>query len=386
MTSYNLKVQFFKCFKNNSFELTGLTLLAGENASGKTSLLQVLALLHQAASEAYFGDGLPLNGQTVSLGMCEDVINKQFGRDQVIISISSDSWEYSCKYTAPDKQATDLKFIDGSWKENEGKRRELESPFHWKKMDYTEPWIAFLTTLQSLTYLSADRSGPKEVHLIEGARQYNNVGPKGERTAWFLNKYKDNDVIEALRKPGVSPWLIRQVEARMQDFFPGFQLELVPIKRTNHATLGMLTDSSTGYLRPQNIGFGLSYSLPIFTACLGAKLDDIVLIENPEAHLHPRGQSQMGEFLAEVACAGVRVIIETHSDHILNGIRKAVKHKTLTGSEVTLYFFNSSSKKEVPQVISPSMDNSGNLSEWPRGFFDQFDKDLETITEWGERV
>jgi len=383
MTKYNLNIQFFKCFKNNSFDLQRLTLLSGQNASGKSSLLHTLALLHQAASESYFGDGLPLNGQTVSLGMCEDVINKQFGRDTVVISIKVDDCEYSCTFGASDKQATELTFIHGEWEEA-GKQHVLQSPFRWKETTYSKVWSEFLSTLRSLTYLSADRSGPEEIHSIKGAQQYKNVGAKGERTAWYLNQYKENDVLEVLRKPNVSPWLIRQVEARMQDFFPGFQLELVPIPRSNYATLGMLTDSSTGYLRPQNIGFGLSYSLPIFTACLGAKPGDIILVENPEAHLHPSGQSQMGEFLAEVAKAGVRIIVESHSDHILNGIRKSVKANTLTGADVALYFFNSSLLKDMPQVASPIMDNFGNLSEWPRGFFDQFDKDLEIITGWGE--
>ena len=69
-------------------------------------------------------------------------------------------------------------------------------------------------------------------------------------------------------------------------------------------------------------------------AALSAGKNELWLIENPEVHLHPAGQAQMGQFLAEVAAAGVQVIVETHSDHVFNGIRRAVKSKRLAADDV----------------------------------------------------
>ena len=68
------------------------------------------------------------------------------------------------------------------------------------------------------------------------------------------------------------------------------------------------------------------------------------MVENPEAHLHPSAQAAMGEFLAISAASGIQVILETHSDHVLNGIRRAVKKGLITHHDVAIHFFTG----EVP--------------------------------------
>ena len=114
-----------------------------------------------------------------------------------------------------------------------------------------------------------------------------------------------------------------------------------------------------------------------------ANKGDLLLIENPEVHLHPAGQALMGQFLAEVAAAGVQVLVESHSDHILNGIRRAVKKGMLNVAKVSLHFFMPRGG-DVEQVTSPIMDEKGTIDCWPDGFFDQFDKDLNYFAGWGE--
>jgi predicted ATPase len=119
--------------------------------------------------------------------------------------------------------------------------------------------------------------------------------------------------------------------------------------------------------------------LPIITACLASSKDRVLLIENPEAHLHPSGQSLMGTFIAQAVSAGVQIIVETHSDHVLNGVRKAVKNHILSRDKVAIHFFSPSVKD---QVISPLIDQRGNLDAWPQGFFDQFDIDTSSLIGW----
>ena len=120
-------------------------------------------------------------------------------------------------------------------------------------------------------------------------------------------------------------------------------------------------------------------------AALSANKDDLLLIENPEVHLHPAGQSAIGEFLAEVASAGVQVVIETHSDHVLNGVRRAVKRGLLASDDITLHFFRPRRENATdgePQVQSPTLDDNGNIDSWPDGFFDQFDRDMNYFAGW----
>jgi len=125
-------------------------------------------------------------------------------------------------------------------------------------------------------------------------------------------------------------------------------------------TLGLRTSDDTDFHRPIHVGFGLTQVFPILVAVLSAPPGDILLIENPEVHLHPAGQALMGQFLADVARAGVQVILETHSDHVLNGIRRPVKAERLAAERVAIHFFRPRSAGET-QVFSPVLDGSGNI-------------------------
>ena len=171
----------------------------------------------------------------------------------------------------------------------------------------------------------------------------------------------------------------------MDRFFPGCVLAVEQVARTNAVTLGIRVSNDTDFHRPIHAGFGLTQVFPIVVAALAASRDDLLLIENPEVHLHPAGQAAMGGFLAEVAAAGVQVMLETHSDHVLNGIRRAVRNGTLAPNETALHFFRprqQSDREEIPQVHSPILDVGGNIDKWPDGFFDQFDKDMNYFAGW----
>ena len=133
---------------------------------------------------------------------------------------------------------------------------------------------------------------------------------------------------------------------------------------------------------PVHTGFGLTQVLPIVVAALSAQPGGPLLIENPEVHLHAAGQAAMGGLLAATAAAGIQVIVETHSDHVLNGIRRTVRNGTLAADDAVLHFFRPrplSEQAGLPQVHSPVLDAEGNVDVWPDGFFDQFDKDMNYL-------
>jgi predicted ATPase len=131
------------------------------------------------------------------------------------------------------------------------------------------------------------------------------------------------------------------------------------------------------WVRPANVGFGLSYALPILVAGLTVAPGSMFLIENPEAHLHPAGQSRMGQFLARLAAAGVQVVVETHSDHLLNGMRKSIARQELSAAAFLVHFFG-------PEGISTlEARETGGLNDWPPSFFDQLEVDLTDISRAG---
>ena len=148
------------------------------------------------------------------------------------------------------------------------------------------------------------------------------------------------------------------------------------VTRLRFKTPGLRTE----WTRAPNAGFGISYALPIVVAALRAEVGGLLLVENPEAHLHPAGQSKIGDFLARIAADGVQIFLETHSDHVLNGIRVAVANGSaaLLPEQVVIHFFRAEDD-EGPTLQSMELGRTGQLSAWPDGFFDQTQVDLAAL-------
>lgn len=364
----------FKCFALIKLPLAELTLLSGSNASGKSSILQSLVLLHQTIRENEWASRLILNGDILKLGTVQDVVNKIHGRHGFELALTNEESLYHWEFTGErPEMSMHVKYL------SEPANTTLNRLLPFKTGQSQE----ISRVLESLTYLTAERIGPRDYYLLEDRSIVQPVGPKGEHAVSRLFRLEDSSVHSALALDSVAPTLMRQVEAWMQKFFPGCGIEVSPIARMNAVTLGIRTSNETDYHRPINVGFGLTQILPIIIAVLSAAPKDLVLIENPEVHLHPAGQALIGSFLALAASTGTQIIIETHSDHVLNGIRRVVRHKTLTPQQVCLHFFRAANS-DLDQVVSPQLDSSGNIDNWPDGFFDQFDKDMNHFAGWGE--
>ena len=167
------------------------------------------------------------------------------------------------------------------------------------------------------------------------------------------------------------------VDHWLQDVSPGVHLQLQEVAAADAVIAGFSFDRPgdvrTRPYRAINVGFGLSYVLPVVLALL-AEPGALCLIENPESHLHPRGQTKLGELAARAAKAGVQVFVETHSDHFMDGVRIAVRDGLIAPEDVAFHYFERQGGKAV--VSSPQVDADGRLSEWPAGFFDQHEENL----------
>lgn len=362
----SVRVMNFKCFRNLDLAISNLTLLTGLNGMGKSSLIQSLLVLRQSLGDGMLSEGsLSLNGELVKLGTGKDVLN--IYDDEEVISI-----EFS-------DEEKDFKWIFQYDSDGDVLVTKQEDSHNYNSVLFNK----------GFQYLNAERVGPRTTFPISKNRVVNDreIGTQGEFTAHFLSE--NGDELVALPSTfyanrGLS--LSSQVEAWMSDISPGIRLHLTKYSEADLINLQYsfgLNRDVTNPFRAANVGFGITYTLPVVVAVLSARPGDLLIIENPEAHLHPRGQSIMGSMLAKAASDGVQILIETHSDHVLNGVRLAVHDGDIPPGKVCFHFFkrneSSEASSETHIVESPIIDRNGRLSFWPDGFFDEMDRALEAL-------
>lgn len=376
-----LHLQNYKCFEDQTLEFKALTLLSGLNGTGKSSVLQSLLLLRQSFQQnLLLTTGLALNGDLLHIGTAKDALFEGAKEDMIGFDL-----------ILGDETAR------GRWRFNYNREADVLglAPNEPAVLDYIHPPndIYRRSSLfgSNFHYLQAERLGPRRFFETSDflVRQRRELGPAGEYTAQFLNTFRNENIAsDILYHPdAVSSTLKDQVEAWLGEVSPGTRITLMPNLGTDTISLQysfvMGNQKSTEY-RATNVGFGITYVLPILVAVLSSAPGSLLLIENPEAHLHPRGQSQIGELLALAATCGIQVVIETHSDHVLNGIRLAVHSGNVPPEDVQLHFFQRRKQDGQSFVVSPQIDRNGRIDQWPDGFFDEWDKSLEALLTPGD--
>ncbi len=361
----SIELTHFKCFEHVHVPLGALTLLTGLNGTGKSTVLQAMLLLRQSNNERLLrSDGLLLNGEILSLGTVRDVRNEFADDDNIGIALEHDG------------QTSRWTFLGNNPEDDLLLLQQGPSPF--PEMPLFE---------QGVHHLSADRVGPRMMYAASRHRvvQRDDMRSDGSLAVAWLHERQGLTVEPALRHDeATSDVLLQQVQAWLGEISPGVGISTNVELRLQVAELTYSYSeqrAQTAKYRPVNVGFGLSYTLPIIVACLAAGPGKLLLIENPEAHLHPRGQMAMGDLMARAAAAGAQVLVETHSDHVLNGVRLAVKRQRLSSRDVALHFFDRRAEgtSMVHDIDSPVIDDHGRLDHWPDGFFDQMDIALEQL-------
>ena len=132
---------------------------------------------------------------------------------------------------------------------------------------------------------------------------------------------------------------------------------------------------------PENLGTGLSHLFSILVICLSAKKNNIIIIENPEIHLHPKAQAKLGEFFAFIASKGIQLIIETHNDHILNKVAYEIFKGNLSKDDVIIHYFSLPYKKTTLYFNNRGsfVNKEGKETQFPEGFFDATLKEIFEI-------
>ncbi|MEA1922152.1 MAG: DUF3696 domain-containing protein [Pseudomonadota bacterium] len=360
-----IAIKNFKVLKDVNLEFSALNILAGLNGSGKSSLIQALLLLRQSFEKKDYNGLVLQGGNLLDLGSGKDIFYQYAGSDEQIKFMIKDEngksfiWKYS--YESGSDILPGILSPDQSSLEN----------------------LSLFTN--GFQYLNTEHISLSDTHLKSEYNVKNrNIGARGEFTAHYLAEYGISERVKNIKlhhEAARSDSLIHQTDAWLGEISPGVKLVAEDMANIGKVRLAFKFETKNGFtneIKPGNTGFGISYVLPVVVAILKARKGDIVIVENPESHLHPKGQSVLGRMAACAAANGVQFIIETHSDHIINGIRVAVKKSILSALSTKIFYFDRilEQDEQYSEIEEIKLDRNGELSCYPKGFLDELNEQL----------
>lgn len=374
----NISITNYKSIRDENIPLSPLTLFTGLNGLGKSSVMQVILLLRQSLKDGGFSKGLFLrDDDLLQLGLGKDVFSIDADIDEKLAF--SLEWNYENELCLEFKTS----------------QRKDVLPLSSVKLDgkiILEEQALFSNNFQ---YLSANRINPQVQYKTSSyfVDEINSLGKTGEYTVHYLAKNQDRVLKNKLLQhpQAKSDTLIDNVNAWLSEISPGIKVNATYHQDLEIASLGYRFERKNDFtdsFKPTHVGFGLTYVLPVVTALLMSERGSMVIVENPESHLHPAGQSKIGLLCALAANAGIQVILESHSDHVLNGIRVAVKQNKIKAEDTSIYYFQRDRTLAVheSEIIPLYIDEKGRIDEWPKGFMDEWEKQLdELLTEDGSQ-
>lgn len=411
----------FKAYEDKyDFNFPGLTYLTGANNSGKSSVIQALYMLAYTNSNNV-ESSLLLNTPTYAFGSYSDVLNKNCSnKENLIFEISSDSFNIILKYENneienynPNLKEVDIDFYDQNkkfknyvFKQKVNKANDRSNLFDWyilsknskskklgkaiiigfspelipqkfEEIDFEDlinfRYITSVIHTNTIKYLKAYRIEGKPNYLIKG-NPITDIGITGDGTVEAIYKMiQGNKTVEFGNK------------VLFADLFQKWFKQIIG------ENYSLIVETSDGALKIKieeelqkkqkysitEVGFGFSQIIPIITMILLSKKNDVLLIENPEVHLHPKLQANLANLFVFAVTHGRKLIIETHSEHIINRTRllvKQAKDPNNLSNKINIYFFEKLFKNRETYIRNEEIkiDDTGKLSNWPKDFFDQY--------------
>lgn len=375
----SLEIKNFKSIKSKYFPLRNLNVVLGMNGQGKSSFIQSLLLLRQSDK---LSDGiLKLNSGDnglVNIGTTKDA-RYQYSKGDENLSMT-----LQFNKTEPYLMEFDYEIDADIFKQ----KNRLSNYIAENRKE-----ALFTNKFQ---YLNAQRIEPKASNTgsYSSVIEANDLGKYGQYTAHYIELrgnenvafdnvlHKDSTTFDELTKTTfTNKTLINQINLWLGEISPGVNV------RTTKVTSDLIlleyvfkqpNFGNTNRFKPENVGFGISYALHVVTALLKAKQGDLVIIENPESHIHPRGQAELGKLITLVAQNNVQIIIETHSDHIINGIRVGVKENPELKDKTILFYFEKviTENEQYSKITNIEIDSGGELSEYPKNLLEEWSNQL----------
>lgn len=347
-----LHIQGFKCFDSVEITLRRINIFSGTNSSGKSSAIQAFLLL---CNNAMKNSSSPLNGMWLRLGTFDECRNHRINARTFRVGAVSGKEKFQAEFYSANDDSNDV------------------------TVSFTDESVTIQNLIniegRHVYYLPANRIGPEDSYPRNFDR-VNFLGNKAEFIVDFLYKNRKKEVASSLIADTASVTLEYQVNYWLGKLF-GINNTIRDLGLSNSLSVELSLENGKP-VRPYHMGSGVSFAIGVLVSCLSANPGNIVVIENPEIHLHPKAQSDLTEFLCFVANAGIQVILETHSDHVFNGIRKSIVKKEIANTDVAVHFFQLD-KNALSKNTVIALNEHGRVVTQVKGLFDQFDDDLDQI-------
>lgn len=347
----NLKIEGLKSIDSIDISMKKLNLLLGTNSSGKSTIIQSILLASQSVNKG----SAPLNGNLVSIGEFREARNFITNAKEINVNIDTDCGNYNINFTEDIDSQSGEAFISID--------------------NTTEDVKEFLTIDEGVHYLSASRIGHRDTYDKNFSTIYK-FGLQGEYALDYLEKHKKDILEDELILDKSSNTLESQVNYWLK-YIVNTSIITNDIKETDKVK-AKFESFSGRQVRTKNIGSGLSYLISIIIMCLSMKKGSTLIIENPEIHLHPKAQSKLTELFVFIANNNRQLILETHSDHIFNGLRVAIVKDKIDKEDMNLSFLrlddNGCSENHLIDI-----GKRGRINNYIEDLFDQFDIDLDRM-------
>lgn len=366
----------YKAFNGvNEIELKPITLLLGKNSSGKSSITKLLAML-SAAMNGKKGILLPLVVDGVRVAVkYEDLFHNHFTSDMELGVMYDDGTDISCSYLMDNgklyaqsygvKKSATNRIVKEFSKEDSAKFKGF---LHEEILNENE--IDLGTLGFSVNYLGPIREQLLPSFAYSGSNADTQIGSKGEKALDILlgSLIEENDLFE-----NVSDWFDRHLE--------GQRLEMVS-NGPNSGTYSLYVKRNGVLVNAVDVGQGLTQVLPVIVESFLPNSMDIEIMEQPAIHLHPAAHAQVAYRLVESAkTLNKKYVIESHSKNFLLELRKivALKELDVTPDDIAVYYINSDESGSFIEKIT--IDENGDLNQWPDGLFEEGYQLLKDILE-----
>lgn len=416
-----LQIKNFKCLKDTGkLKISPLTLLVGPNSSGKSSLIYALLILKQTVDSRDVLNPLLINSNYIKLGTYKDLIYGHKIRKNLCVFIEFEHHQRSLTeelFPIGEKMTINTKFMYNEYsKEIELQETSMSTipPFHEfsiirhrrniyeiKSVDYKNGrpdeksqksskvrpfkfygyrsitpqtkkiikdffgFAVFPNLIENLFtrlfYIGPLRAWPERFY-IAGGEAPQDVGLRGERSV---------DVLVSSGRSGVKKHkkLLENVNKWIRKFNMGLEVKLKQIGKVDYYQLIILDPYMKIEVNLPDVGFGVSQLLPVIVEGYYAPSGAILLIEQPEIHLHPMAQCCLGDLLIEIAKQKKTVIVETHSEHIISRVRRRIAEGKINRNDVSIYYFEPGPEGSIVQELK--INNLGQFENWPLGFFEE---------------